>query len=101
MLPFSKNRRRWNDQLSLHAGSSQGRGPRCAAWFADYVAQNGEFADYIEDEKETGDVLDEDIMSFTLAGGIKGWVNAGSEYALNVDRFVPEYWRQFNEPAKR
>lgn len=40
------------------AGSSNGRGPRCAAWMQDFI-------------NETGDT---DIESLVLNGGIRGWV---------------------------
>lgn len=40
------------------AGSSNGRGPRCAAWMQDFI-------------NETGDT---DIESLVLKGGIRGWV---------------------------
>jgi arsenical-resistance protein 2 len=61
-------------------GASNGRGPRCAAWFADYVAEQHEG----------------DIQSFTLGGGIKGWVKAGKPYTELIDGFEPEYWKQFD-----
>lgn len=40
------------------AGSSNGRGPRCANWMQDYL----------------DDVGDKDIEALILTGGIKGWV---------------------------
>jgi arsenical-resistance protein 2 len=62
------------------AGSSNGRGPRCSGWFADYIDEKG----------------DNDIQALTLAGGIKGWVKAGPEYTQNVDGYEAEYWKQFD-----
>ncbi|KAF1840460.1 uncharacterized protein K460DRAFT_296684 [Cucurbitaria berberidis CBS 394.84] len=59
--------------------SSNGRGPRCSGWFADYIAEKG----------------DDHITSLTLGGGIKGWVKAGKLYTQYVDGFKPEYWKQF------
>ncbi|KAL2174198.1 Rhodanese-like domain-containing protein [Thermothelomyces heterothallicus CBS 202.75] len=43
----------------FYCGSSLGRGPRCAAWFQDYVNQ-------------VGGVLEPKVMT----GGIRGWVKA-------------------------
>jgi arsenical-resistance protein 2 len=40
-------------------------------------------------------VGDDKVKSFTLGGGIKGWVKAGEPYTQYVDGFVPEYWEQF------
>jgi arsenical-resistance protein 2 len=73
---------------------------RCAAWFADYISENGETADYIDDTEDTG-VETTDIQALTLEGGIKGWVKAGADYTLEVDGYEPEYWKQFDEPAKK
>lgn len=89
-----------HDQLRPFAGSSRGRGTRCSAWFADYIAENGETADYIDDSEDTG-VETTDIQSLTLEGGIKGWVKAGEEYTQEVDGYEPEYWKQFDEPPKQ
>ncbi|OCK81248.1 Rhodanese-like protein [Lepidopterella palustris CBS 459.81] len=63
----------------FYCGSSNGRGPRCAAWFADYLAEIG----------------DNSMNSQTLAGGIKGWVKAGGEFVKNVDGYEAKYWKQF------
>jgi arsenical-resistance protein 2 len=61
-------------------GSSNGRGPRCSGWFADYIADKG----------------DAEMQALTLAGGIKGWVKAGEEYTKNVEGYDAGYWKQFN-----
>lgn len=61
------------------SGSSNGRGPRCSAWFADYIAEKG----------------DDQIQSLTLGGGIKGWVKAGESYTQQMEGFEPKYWEQF------
>lgn len=66
--------------LSTKPGSSNGRGPRCSGWFADYISEQG----------------NQDIQSLTLEGGIKGWVKAGDEYTTHIDGFEPEYWKQFD-----
>jgi arsenical-resistance protein 2 len=81
-------------------GSSRGRGARCAAWFADYISENGETADYIDDTEDTG-VETTDIQSLTLEGGIKGWVNAGRDYTIEVDGYEHHYWKQFDEPTRK
>ncbi|KAL6159978.1 hypothetical protein ACJBU6_02389 [Exserohilum turcicum] len=67
-------------RVAFYCGSSNGRGPRCSAWFADYIADQG----------------DDQITSLTLAGGIKGWVKAGEPFSQNMDAFEPEYWKQFD-----
>lgn len=61
-------------------GSSNGRGPRCSGWFADYIAEKNDLQ----------------IQSLTLGGGIKGWVTAGKPYTQHMEAFDPKYWEQFN-----
>ncbi|KAF2203746.1 Rhodanese-like protein [Delitschia confertaspora ATCC 74209] len=68
-------------QVAFYCGSSNGRGPRCSAWFADYIAEKG----------------DEQIQSLTLAGGIKGWVKGGERFTSEMDGYEPEYWKQFEQ----
>ena len=80
-------------RVMFYCGSSSGRAPRCAGWFADYVA--GRAA--TEGKPESPEV-------YTLEGGIKGWIAGGSQYTAFVDGFVPDYWKQFDEikaPGKR
>ncbi|KAF2026499.1 hypothetical protein EK21DRAFT_73983 [Setomelanomma holmii] len=48
------------------------------------------YCDYIEEVGEN------QVQSFTLGGGIKGWVKAGEPYTQHIDGFVPEYWKQFD-----
>ncbi|KAI1274515.1 Rhodanese-like domain-containing protein [Xylaria sp. FL0933] len=62
-----------------YCGSSRGRGTRTAAWFNDYIQ-----------EQE-----DQNMKSVILAGGIKGWANAGEDFVGFMDGYVPEYWTQF------
>ncbi|KAL1609220.1 hypothetical protein SLS59_001584 [Nothophoma quercina] len=66
-------------KVAFYCGSSNGRGPRCSGWFADYIADKG----------------DDQIQSLTLGGGIKGWVKAGDLYTQQMEGFDPEYWKQF------
>ncbi|KAF1997487.1 Rhodanese-like protein [Amniculicola lignicola CBS 123094] len=66
-------------QVAFYCGASNGRGPRCSGWFADYIAEKG----------------DSDIESLTLAGGIKGWVKGGDECVEKMDGYEAEYWKQF------
>ncbi|CAI6331505.1 unnamed protein product [Periconia digitata] len=66
-------------KVAFYCGSSSGRGPRCSAWFADYLA----------------DKDDKDIQSLTLVGGIKAWVKAGDKYTNAMHGFDPAYWKQF------
>ncbi|KAF2403924.1 hypothetical protein EJ06DRAFT_505356 [Trichodelitschia bisporula] len=80
-------------RVMFYCGSSSGRGPRCAGWFADYVKARAA-------QEETPELT----QVFTLEGGIKGWVNGGPEYIHFMDGFVEDYWKQFAEPppvAKR
>ncbi|KAF2270722.1 hypothetical protein CC78DRAFT_550329 [Lojkania enalia] len=67
-------------QVAFYCGASNGRGPRCSGWFADYLA-------------EKGDTI---MQSLTLAGGIKGWVKGGENYIENMDAYEAKYWAQFN-----
>ncbi|KAF2277397.1 Rhodanese-like protein [Westerdykella ornata] len=66
--------------VAFYCGSSNGRGPRCSGWFADYLAEQG----------------DTEMQALTLEGGIKGWVKAGKEYTDHVDGYDAEYWKQFD-----
>ncbi|KAF3051568.1 hypothetical protein E8E11_010358 [Didymella keratinophila] len=66
--------------VAFYCGSSNGRGPRCSSWFADYIAEKG----------------DSQIQALTLGGGIKGWVKAGQSYTQQMEGFEPEYWTQFD-----
>jgi hypothetical protein len=61
-------------------GASNGRGPRCSGWFADYITEQG----------------NDRIQSLTLGGGIKGWVKAGEPYIQHMEGFEPGYWKQFD-----
>jgi arsenical-resistance protein 2 len=70
--------------LSLGVGASNGRGPRCSGWFADFIAEKGG---------------DSSIRALTLEGGIKGWVNAGGKFIETMDAFEPEYWKQVAKDA--
>ncbi|DAA75856.1 TPA_exp: hypothetical protein A8136_1227 [Trichophyton benhamiae CBS 112371] len=62
----------------FYCGSCNGRGPRAAGWFADYLQERGESG----------------IQSLILEGGIKGWVKAGEEYVTNMDGYDPAPWNQ-------
>ncbi|EPS27613.1 hypothetical protein PDE_02557 [Penicillium oxalicum 114-2] len=63
-------------QVIWYCGSSNGRGPRAANWFADYLA-----------EKQ-----DTSMQSLILEGGIKGWAAAGAEYTAWMDDYDPNVW---------
>ncbi|KAJ8112156.1 hypothetical protein OPT61_g5414 [Boeremia exigua] len=76
---FDLCRRAGVKRVAFYCGSSNGRGPRCSGWFADYIADSG----------------DSQIQSLTLEGGIKGWVKAGELYTQRMEGFEPEYWKQF------
>lgn len=57
-------------------GSCNGRGPRTANWFADYLAQQ----------------QDTTMQSLILEGGIKGWAAAGPEYTELMDEYDASVW---------
>jgi len=62
----------------MSTGSSKGRGNRAAAWFADYVT-----------EQEKGD---RSIQSLALVKGIKGWVEAESQFTDRMSEFEASVW---------
>lgn len=62
----------------LVVGSSRGRGPRAAGWFADCVAEKG----------------DGGMRSCVLEEGIKGWADAGEEYVERMDGYCEDVWRE-------
>ena len=67
-------------------GSSQGRGPRCAAWFLEFVREVAE---------------DSDMQVMVLEGGVKGWVKAGPQYTQLMDGYKEGYWKElFAEEEK-
>jgi arsenical-resistance protein 2 len=68
------------------AGSSSGRGPRCAGWFQDYII-----------ERCAQLRIPATPQVYVLEGGIKGWVAAGAQFTAFVDAYVPSYWLQFSE----
>lgn len=69
-------------------GSSNGRAPRCAAWFLEHV-------------REVAEDMDMNVM--VLEGGIKGWVRGGPQFTQLMDGFKPEYWKELfaEEEAKK
>jgi hypothetical protein len=67
----------------MSTGASNGRGPRCAGWFAEYIATRC---------NELGTPLSPQV--YVLEGGIKGWVAGGESYTVNMDAYQPNYWRQ-------
>ncbi|KAK4629359.1 hypothetical protein CLAFUW4_07935 [Fulvia fulva] len=67
-------------------GSSNGRGPRCAAWFLEHV------------RNVAGD---NDMNVTVLEGGLKGWVKAGPQYTQYMDGFEKAYWEKaLGEPIE-
>ncbi|KAL6711954.1 hypothetical protein ACN47E_002997 [Coniothyrium glycines] len=67
-------------RVAFYCGSSNGRGPRCSGWFADYITTKH----------------DDQLTSLTLDGGIKGWVKGGQPYTQQMEGYDPEYWKQFS-----
>ncbi|PVH68961.1 Rhodanese-like protein [Cadophora sp. DSE1049] len=64
-----------------YCGSSQHRGLRAAAWMDDYIKEQG----------------NQDMKSFMLKGGVKGWAGAGAEYTSLMDEYREHTWRQAPE----
>lgn len=62
-------------------GSSQGRGPRCAGWFQDYIYDIARFG-----RKSVLEIR-------VLKGGIKGWVKEFE--GSMMEGFDEKYWEQF------
>ncbi|KAK4176366.1 hypothetical protein QBC36DRAFT_187635 [Triangularia setosa] len=60
-------------RIIFYCGSSNGRGPRCAAWMQDYInsVSDGSGSDY---ESDTG--CSAEMTMQVMAGGIRGWVKA-------------------------
>ncbi|KAL4961973.1 putative arsenate reductase (Arc2) [Aspergillus stella-maris] len=65
--------------VAFYCGSSAGRGTRAAAWFADYIKEQGG-----EDK----------VKSWKLEGGIKGWVKGGEEFTKYMDGFDKAHWEK-------
>ncbi|KAK4138980.1 Rhodanese-like protein [Trichocladium antarcticum] len=63
-------------KIIFYCGSSTGRGSRATAWLADHLASVG----------------DTTMESLALAGGIKGWANAGEEYVEWMDGYEAAVW---------
>lgn len=68
----------------FYCGSSRGRGPRSAGWFQDALDEFGI----------------EDVKSYILEGGIKGWVRQGrkqgpEEMLMLMEGYEAGYWDQF------
>ncbi|KAK4121215.1 Rhodanese-like protein [Parathielavia appendiculata] len=63
-------------KVIFYCGSSTGRGSRATGWLADHLAEVG----------------DKDMKSLALAGGIKGWAAAGSEYVEWMDGYDATVW---------
>ncbi|KAL4906721.1 hypothetical protein BDW74DRAFT_137010 [Aspergillus multicolor] len=64
----------------FYCGSSQGRGTRAAGWFADYLKEQG--------------VEENEIKSWKLEGGIKGWVKDGEECTSLMEGFDRTHWEK-------
>jgi arsenical-resistance protein 2 len=83
-------------RVVFYCGSSSGRGPRCAAWFGEYIK-----ARFKEENGEVPDTVEPDIKSFVLEGGVKGWAAAGEVYTQYMDGYVAEHWQQAADGNKR
>lgn len=63
-------------------GSSQGRAPRCAAWFLEHVREVAG---------------DNDMQVSVLEGGLKGWVKGGPRFTALMDGYREEHWKELLE----
>lgn len=63
---------------SYATATSRGRGNRAAAWFNDYINDQG----------------DPEIQSVSLFEGILGWATAGKEFTHLIDEYVEEVWQR-------
>ncbi|KAK3328793.1 Rhodanese-like domain-containing protein [Apodospora peruviana] len=63
-------------KIIFYCGSSNGRGPRCAAWMQDYINEVG----------------GGDIESQVMAGGIRGWVQVYG--GRMMDGYDEKAWQQ-------
>ncbi|THX80888.1 hypothetical protein D6D04_04350 [Aureobasidium pullulans] len=68
-------------------GSSNGRAPRCAAWFKEFIDAAG----------------DEQMQSMVLEGGVKGWVKSGPQFTRLMDGYKEPHWQDLfaQEEAKK
>lgn len=57
----------------FHCSSSRGRGPRCAAWYADALEANGL-----------------PVNAYVLSGGIKAWMSKYAQDSVAVSVEEPE-----------
>ena len=69
--------------LMIQTGSSQGRGPRCAGWFQDYIDDIAKFG-----RKSV-------VKVRVLEGGIKGWVKEFDGAVM--EGFQEEKWQEGTE----
>ncbi|KAF8463432.1 Rhodanese-like domain-containing protein [Kalaharituber pfeilii] len=74
-------------KVVIWCGSSAGRAPRAAGWLLDYISERRGQA-----TKEAGDNDDVNIEVYTLAGGIRGWAEAGGEYLQWMEGYEAEWW---------
>ncbi|KAF2482282.1 hypothetical protein BDY17DRAFT_317044 [Neohortaea acidophila] len=65
--------------FTCNSCSPGGRGPRCAAWFLEFVR---------------GVAGDEDMQVMALEGGMRGWVKGGEQFTGLMDGFKAEYWEE-------
>ncbi|KAF4546795.1 Rhodanese-like protein [Lasiodiplodia theobromae] len=63
-------------EVIFWCGSSSGRGPRSAGWFADHIKSQG----------------DSEMQSVVLDGGIKGWARGGDEYVARMWEYDATKW---------
>ncbi|KIW14945.1 hypothetical protein PV08_07732 [Exophiala spinifera] len=79
----------------FYCGSCNGRGPRAAGWFADYIDDQARTRTQDSTDGETAPQVQQvQMQSAILEGGIKGWVAGGEEYVKLVDGFEREVWEK-------
>ncbi|KAG7088526.1 hypothetical protein E1B28_012509 [Marasmius oreades] len=66
-------------QVIFYCGSSNGRGPRSAAWLQDYIDEVG----------------DQEMKALVMKGGIKGWVRKYGGH--HMDWYDEKFWAEKKE----
>ncbi|KAI5210486.1 hypothetical protein E4T39_00091 [Aureobasidium subglaciale] len=85
-------------------GSSNGRAPRCAAWYeARAISSPAPLTDQCRFKEFIDAAGDEQMQSMVLEGGVKGWVKSGPQFTRLMDGYKESYWHDLfaQEEAKK
>ncbi|KAI5273383.1 hypothetical protein E4T47_03511 [Aureobasidium subglaciale] len=85
-------------------GSSNGRAPRCAAWYeARAISSPAPLTDRCRFKEFIDAAGDEQMQSMVLEGGVKGWVKSGPQFTRLMDGYKESYWQDLfaQEEAKK